>query len=121
MSNLNKEDKKFAIEKYLDQVKILTALATALLISPNAFLVIRKANSGVLLVFESAKKFLLAANISFIIAVVMTYFIYSSIVGNINKGIYDVYRPATRIFSLIQLIGIIVGCVSLLFFFFKIA
>ena len=38
MDNIDREDKKFAVEKYLDQVKILTALATTLLISPNLFL-----------------------------------------------------------------------------------
>lgn len=121
MSESNKEDKKFAIEKYLDQVKILTALATALLISPNAFLIIRKADAEALQVFESAKIFLSVANILFLLSIIMTYFIYSSIVGNVNEGIYDVYRPATRIFSLIQLLGIVVGCVALLIFFFMIA
>ena len=124
MSDVSKEDKKFAVEKYLDQVKILTALATALLISPNIVLMLRKAgsqNDQALQVFEHAKRLLLAANVSFLVAIVMTYFIYSSVVGCTNEGIYNVYRPSTRIFSLIQLLGIVVGCVALTAFFLKIA
>ena len=83
MTETNKEDKKFAVDKYLDQVKILTALATALLISPNIVLMLRKSgiqNSQVLQVLEQSKKFLFIANISFLISIIMTYFVYSSVV-----------------------------------------
>jgi len=120
MNNENNRDRKFAVEKYLEQVKILTALATALLISPNVFLLIRQVNSQTAQILENAVKFLLIANIAFIVSIILTYFIYSSVVGKVNAGIYDVDRPATRVFSLLQLAGIIVGCVSLLIFFFKI-
>lgn len=123
MSDPNKEDKKLAVEKYLDQVKILTALATALLVSPNLVLILRNNNSQsitALAMFEEAKIYLLIANVSFLVAIGMTYFIYSSVVGFINDGIYDVYRPATRVFSIIQLLGIIVGCITLVIFFCKI-
>lgn len=123
MDNIDREDKKFAVEKYLDQVKILTALATTLLISPNLFLMLREAiaeNSQVMGVWKQAKTFLITANISFLVSIIMTYLIYSSVVGSVDEGEYEIYRPLTRIFSLIQFAGIVVGCAALLVFFLKI-
>lgn len=124
MSIGSEDQKKFAVEKYLDQVKILTALATTLLISPNLIVVLHKPGTPTLEVLEAypvIKMLLFFTNISFLVAIIMTYFIYSSIVGSAYDGQYDVHRPATRVFSAVQLLAVVFGCVMLVMFFTKIA
>ena len=111
-------DEKFVVDRYLDQVKILTALATTLLISPNLILSLHeKSNNS----NDQIMMWLMSANISFIITILLTYFIYSSIVGNLVKGSYDIYRPATRAFSLAQFFTLIWGSISLLILFYLIS
>ncbi|MEM6259951.1 MAG: hypothetical protein AAGI37_16890 [Planctomycetota bacterium] len=117
--------KKDAVDKYLDQVKLLTALATTLLLSPSVVLAIRKSEKEVSkLIFEDNPilgYLFLATNIFFVMCIFLTYFVYSSVVGAVDEGVYDVYRPATKYFSISQLICTFCGCITLLFFFFYLA
>ena len=106
MSNDTADHKKYAVEKYLEQVKVLTALATTLLLSPNLIVALKKpTESGALAILElkpQLKGVLLTANIAFLVSILLTYLIYSSIVGSAHAGEYNVDRPATRLFSLLQ-------------------
>jgi uncharacterized membrane protein len=110
---------RFATEKYLDQVKLLTTLATALLVSPSVLLaVVRFSTEAPSLVADIARAstYLMISSGSFVLVVIATYFIYSSIVGSLLKNKVDLYRPATRWFSLGQLLFVVVGCVFLVLF-----
>ena len=91
------ENKKLAVNKYLEQVKILTALSTALLISPSIIQKISIHKESYLENIKSIKILMFISNISFLLAIIMTYFIYSSIVGYIDKNRYDINRPATSL------------------------
>ncbi len=110
------DSRKFAVEKYLDQVKILTALATTLLLTPNVLLTLAAADDtrrALDSAFPTWRTVLLHTNVSFLVTIGMTYFIYSSIVGRAEKGQFDVNRPLTRIFSLLQFGALCYGCVGL--------
>ena len=111
------ECRKFAVEKYLEQVKIVTTLATTLLVTPNALVALYPAEEAKgqvpVVLCQGLKPWLLTANISFALTIVLAYFIYSSVVGFIFQGEYDIHRPMTRVFSLLQLFTLAVGCTSL--------
>lgn len=115
-NNLN-----FTVERYLDQVKIITALATTLLITPNLFLTILnkpEIMTRLALAIPCWKTILLFTNIFFILSILATYFIYSSIVGSlINRENNLIYRPFTRFNSILQFIFLTLGCVGLLIIF----
>jgi hypothetical protein len=111
--------KVLATEKYLDQVRLLTALASALLISPAILLVLLRFSAEFPnLVHEMARAtaYLLLSSGSFVGVVVANYFIYSSIVGRLLDDQIDIYRPATRFFSIAQILLLVNGCVFLVLF-----
>jgi len=115
-NNLN-----FIVERYLDQVKIITALATTLLITPNLFLTILD-KPDIITHLNTAipcwETILLITNILFILSILATYLIYSSIVGSlINKDKDLIYRPFTRIISILQFVFLSCGCIGLLVIF----
>jgi len=114
------EHEQFTVERYLDQVKILTALATTLLITPNLFLTLLE-KAVIRERIEAAipywKNVMLFTNIMFLLSILLTYLIYSSIVGQLIDRKVDLYRPATRVFSILQILFIILGCAGLLVIF----
>ncbi len=109
------ENRKLAVDRYLDQIKILSALATALLLAPAIMEVIVQRVPAI----SSTRLVALAANVAFLLVIVLSYLIYSSLVGEINRGTYDVYRPATRIFSFVQLASLVAGLVLLTIVFYR--
>jgi len=115
------ESKKFVVERYLEQIKILSALATALLISPALIQVISgKVYSNIGRPrMVSLRTLALVSNISFLLVIILSYLVYSTIVGSVNKGVYDIYRTATRVFSIAQFIALIVGLSFLVAMFYQ--
>jgi len=114
--SLDNEDKKFIVEKYLDQVKILTALASALFITPSLLQFIVKITTNKSLDTSTVKLWFLLSNISFLIVVILTYFIYSSVVCFMKKGEFDIERPLTRCFSIVQFGILVIGCIFFIIF-----
>jgi len=114
-------NKNFIVEQYLDQVKVITALATTLLITPNLFMtLLEKADvrAQIEATVPAWKTLLLITNIMFLLSILSTYFIYSSIVGSLLNNDTDViYRTFTRVMSILQFIFLVLGCVGLLFIF----
>lgn len=110
----NDEDKKYSVEVFLSQTKILTTLATTFLIAPyvvfNKWSFIRNETFLCLDIYI----YVIISSIFFLISILMTYFIYSSISGNADRGVYDVYRAATRFFSILQFSTLILGSLILL-------
>ena len=115
------KDSNFIVERYLDQVKIITALATTLLITPNLFLtLLEKAEirARIEIAIPGWKTLLLITNIMFLLSILSTYFIYSSIVGSLIDSEEDViYRPFTRVVSILQFVFLTAGCIGLLMIF----
>ncbi len=112
---------KEAVDKYLEQIKILSALATALLISPNIAVALTKfATESRMTLPPELRYWLLGTNTSFLLTILTSYLIYSSIVGFIADGKYDIYRSGTRVTSLIQVGTMLVGCIGMCVVFWKI-
>jgi len=85
----NIEDRKLAVDRYLDQVKILSALATALLLAPAAIQVISQQAIALSVstdAYASTRLIALCANVAFLLVIVVSYLIQSSLVGEINRG-----------------------------------
>ena len=112
------EHKKEAVKLYLEQVKILTAIATALFISPGFVIAFLNFETEANHSFQSSNLALIAGISSsmFLVAILLTYFIYSSLVGRINVGEYNLERKATMRLSIAQFICVIIGCVLYLIF-----
>ena len=105
--------KLHAVDKYLEQVKILTALASALLLSPGFVLALLRIREDIGL----SDKLLLQATIAvagssvaFVSTIFFTYFIYSSIAGDLNEGECNIYREETQRFSIMQFVAVLIGC-----------
>jgi hypothetical protein len=111
----------FIVERYLDQVKVIAALATTLLITPNLFLTLLE-KADIRAQIEAAipawRLLLLFTDIMFLLSILSTYFIYSSIVGSLLGNETNVIdRPFTRAVSILQFIFLVLGCIGLLFIF----
>jgi hypothetical protein len=122
MTDEDRENHKLAVDRYLDQIKILSALATALLLAPAAIQVISdrlKAAQTNGVGMLNTKSLALAANVAFLLVIILSYVIYSTLVGEINRGTFNVYRTATRIFSLAQLILLAIGLILLAIVFYR--
>jgi hypothetical protein len=115
------DNKNFIVEQYLDQVKVITALATTLLITPNLFMTLLEKGDIRAQIDASIpawKTLLLITNLMFLLSILSTYFIYSSIVGSLLNNDTDViYRTFTRVMSILQFIFLVLGCFGLLFIF----
>jgi hypothetical protein len=123
MAKENLENRKLAVERYLDQIKILSALATALLLAPAAIQVISdrtKATVASATELQCTRLLSLSANVAFLLVILVSYLIYSSLVGEINRGTYDVYRKATRLFSIAQIVILGIGLILLTVVFYRI-
>ncbi len=111
------------VEHYLDQVKIITALATTLMITPNVYLTLLEKDqirTRIEATLPCWRSILLTTNILFLLSIILTYFIYSSIVGSslTTAAAKDIiYRPFTRFVSITQFVFLVLGCVGLLIIF----
>ena len=116
--SLTRDYQKYAVEKYIEQVKVLTTLASALLLSPGILAALYRVIGDHNLQFQQKQQAIVAviiSSVSSLIAIFFAYFIYSSLIGMIYKNKYDIYRPATRFFSLLQFIFVVISCVSFIF------
>ncbi len=119
---MERDYQKHAVEKYIEQVKVLTTLASALLLSPGLLVAIFKITGDIRIQPQVKQQVIIAvliSSISSLIAIFLAYFVYSSLIGMIYKNKYDIYRPATRIFSLLHFIFVIVSCISFIFLVHK--
>ena len=115
---MTKDYQKYAVEKYIEQVKVLTTLASALLLSPGILAALFSVIGDHNLLPQQKQQVIIAVIISSassLIAIFFAYFIYSSLIGMIYKNKYDIYRPATRIFSLLHFSLVIVSSISFIF------
>jgi len=104
------ESKKEACKTYVEQTKLLVTLASAFLFAPAALIGILKDKSTVGLT-DSQLSWFIAAEVSFIISVLTGYVVLATLTGSQDAGKFDVYRPATRWFSLFQFGSYLLGLV----------
>src|SRR6266576_3154777 len=111
---------KEAVKTYLEQVKVITALATTLLLTPNVLLTLEKqdtARTALALNLPNWKCWLIGGNLAFLLAIILTYFVYATIAGSLDENKFNINRTATRFFSIAQFIALLAGCVALFVIF----
>lgn len=96
------ENRKESCKTYLEQTKLLITLASAFLIAPAFIFTVSEDNS---------LTFLFWAEGSFVLSVLFGYVVFGTISGSQRDGEYDVYRPATRNFSFMQLAVFLAGMI----------
>lgn len=98
-----------ACKTFLDQTKQLITLASAFLFAPAAIVTWGKA-------LDSAKLSLVipwfvGAEACFVLSVILGYITIGTIAGTQNDGTYNVFRVATRGFSIAQFFFYLLGIV----------
>jgi len=114
------DDHKEACKTFLDQTKQLITLASAFLFAPAGFVALVKDTAA--LQHTDKIALFIAAESCFILSVIFGYVTMGTIAGTQHDGSNDVYRAATRGFSLAQfgtyVIGLVVfGVLALQFWF----
>jgi predicted lysophospholipase L1 biosynthesis ABC-type transport system permease subunit len=100
-------DHQEACKTFLDQTKQLITLASAFLFAPAAFVTLEKDLAGIKQ--AGVWPWFLVVEACFVISVVLGYVTIGTIAGTQNDGTYNVFRTATRLFSLAQFCSYIAG------------
>lgn len=95
--------KEEALKTYVDQTKLLVTLASGFVLAPAAAVSLFHSSDPQYHPHVSVSLFLFA-EASLIISVILGYAVLGSIAGSQHSGIFNVYRPATRILSIFQLL-----------------
>ena len=95
-------NRKDACKTYVEQTKLLVTLASSFLVAPAAFIVLFTGEKDLGLTLFQTTVFVIS-ELAFVASVIAGYVVLGAITGSQHNGTYDVYRPATRISSLIQL------------------
>jgi hypothetical protein len=95
------EGRKEACKTYLEQTKLLVTLASAFLFAPAGLVAILKDSVTLGLSYCQLVLFIAVESL-FIISVLAGYVAVGALAGSQWNHNFDVYRPATRVASLIQ-------------------
>ncbi len=102
------EDHKEASKTYLEQTKLLIALASSFIVAPAVlFKDLIELNLYLTLLME----------LCYVSSVILGYVVVGTITGEQFNGTYNVYRSATRNFSIAQLATYLIGLGVLIFIF----
>ena len=104
MSNSHSGDgRKEAVKTYIEQTKLLVTLSSAFLVAPAALLAVFKDKAAIGLSEVQIGRFI-AAEIFFVISVFAGYVVLGTIAGYQHLGKFNVYRTATMIASILQIL-----------------
>lgn len=112
--------RKEAVKTYIEQTKLLVALASAFVVAPAALVTVFASRTTANLGNGQLLSFIFA-EILFVASVLFGYFVLSSIAGAQDQGQFDVYRPATMNTSLFQLGSYILGMIVFIGFGYSVA
>jgi len=111
------DNKKEACKTYIDQTKQLITLASAFIVAPPGLIAVLKDRTEAGLTADTLC-YMLAAEMCFVLSVIFGYIVMGSVTGSQDDGSYDVFRFATRFFSLAQFVSYLFGIgVSLILFY----
>ena len=105
--------KQQALKTFIEQTKLLVTLASGFILAPAtalSFFGLHAGNGTVdafLPLFWRAETLLIAS-------VLFGYLVLASIAGSQHDDHYNVYRPATRILSILQFLSYLAGVVAFL-------
>lgn len=104
-----------ACKTYIEQTKLLVALASAFVVAPAALIPLLSVTRS-LPTTSSFVTPLLLSEAAFILSVLAGYFVLATIAGSQHRNLFDVYRPATRWFSILQIVVYVAGLVLFVWF-----
>jgi hypothetical protein len=102
------EGKKEACKTYIEQTKLLVTLASAFLFAPAALVTILNNKDAADLDSCVLTSFLII-EVLFVCSVLFGYIALGCLAGSQDDGSFDVFRKATRIFSLLQFVSYVIG------------
>ena len=105
------EGKREACKTYIDQTKLLVALASTFLFAPAGLVAILKEKTAVG-INEVDLSWFVAAEVLFVMSVLAGYVVLGSIADSQDAERFDVFRTATRLASLLQFLLYVGGMVS---------
>jgi len=97
-----KAGKVASVQTYMEQTRLLVTLASAFLLAPAGIIGLLKDRSGGGLGTLDIVGFI-GAELCFVASVCAGYVVLGTIAGWQAKGLFDVFRPATRRTSLVQI------------------
>jgi hypothetical protein len=103
-----------AIKTFSEQTKILITLASGFVLAPPAVLSFLRRPDGKAAPAVPWGRFTCAEGL-LLASICCGYLVLSTIAGYQHQGIYDVYRSATRVFSLLQIGLYLAGVILFLF------
>jgi len=106
--------KEEALKTYVDQTKLLVTLASGFVLAPAAAVSLVRSSDSQVQLHVSVPLFLIAEG-CLIVSVILGYMVLGSIAGSQYSGDFNVYRPATRILSLFQLVFYLGGLCCFVF------
>lgn len=105
---MTNDGKRDACQTYVEQTKLLVALSSGFLIAPAAVLAHFETTPQIQLTHESVVWFVVAEFL-FVASVLSGYVVLGCVTGSQDDGTYNVFRAATRAFSLLQLTFYLLG------------
>jgi hypothetical protein len=94
--------KQEALKTYVEQTKLLVTLASGFVLAPAAAVSFFRSSAPEHMAPPSVRLFL-GAEILLIFSILSGYAVLGSIAGSQHNDEFNVYRPATRFLSLLQL------------------
>ncbi|CDZ68155.1 Hypothetical protein NGAL_HAMBI2605_64390 [Neorhizobium galegae bv. orientalis] len=118
-SDFGLDDRKESVKTYIEQTKLLVTLASAFVVAPTALVSVVKDRLAVPLSSEQLFTFV-AAEILFILSVLLGYVVLGTLAGSQVRGEYWVYRNATMRSSLFQIGFYLAGLLAFMVFAYRI-
>lgn len=103
------EGPKEACKTYVEQTKLLVALASAFVAAPVAVVPWLASHDQVRVLLAPSARLFLWAEIGFVSSILMGYVVLSTIAGWQQLNKFDVNRPATKWSSLLQIGSYLAG------------
>jgi hypothetical protein len=101
------DGQKEACKTYIEQTKLLVALASAFIFAPPALLTLMKDAHDVGV--GNVLRMFVIAEALFVASVLAGYVVLGCVTGSQNDGSFDVFRLATRMSSILQLVFYLLG------------
>lgn len=103
------ENRKEACRTYIDQTKLVVALASGFMLSPAVLISYVRNDKNAHILHARELVLLIAAEALFVFSILCAYIVLGAVAGEQDSGTFDVYRPVIRGFSIAQLFSYTAG------------
>ena len=107
-ANSPPQGKTEACKTYIEQTKLLVTLASAFLLAPAGLVAILK-DKNAAGIDQCTMIWFIIVEALFVLSVLTGYVVLGSLAGSQDNGSFDIFRPATRFFSIIQFALYLIG------------